>query len=148
MHQQYLAELQAFANQLSSKIPELQFLVLFGSRARGEETEQSDWDFAMLTDESEATSHASNSLSAYLSRLSLLQETFQIAENQLDLIDLHTCSDLTAHFISRDGKLLYEKNPGEFEHFRKQHLKNRQELKAYRNKQRAYVSEFLEGLGA
>ncbi|WP_293140320.1 hypothetical protein [Okeania sp. SIO3I5] len=41
-------------------------------------------------------------------------------------------SSTISHFVARDGKLLYEYEPGLFEDFRKQALKSNLELKEIR----------------
>ena len=46
-----IAELRELSLQLLKKIPYLKMLVLFGSRSTGNINANSDWDFAVLYDE-------------------------------------------------------------------------------------------------
>lgn len=48
-----LENLQQKAVTIGDRLPYLTFLVLFGSMARGDAYERSDWDFAILCDEEE-----------------------------------------------------------------------------------------------
>lgn len=43
-----LERIRKLARQLPEKIPYLKMLVLFGSRATGNASNHSDWDFAVL----------------------------------------------------------------------------------------------------
>lgn len=87
------------------KYPELQLLMLFGSRARQDAQENSDWDFGFLA------SKNFDSLSFY-SDLSLLLRT-----DKLDLVDLSRANGLLRFRAARDGIALYQKTNQEYEKF-------------------------------
>ena len=87
------------------KYPELQLLLLIGSRARGEETAQSDWDFGFI-----ATQGFDST--PFYTDLVLLLKT-----DKVDLVDLSRANGLLRFRASRDGVLLFEKTRGEYEKF-------------------------------
>jgi len=60
---------------------------------------------------------------------------------------LSTCSEITAHFVARDGQVIYEKVPGEFIRFQQQSLKTKEELKQFRRAQREKVLQTLQRWG-
>ncbi|MFM2432859.1 MAG: hypothetical protein RLZZ511_4073 [Cyanobacteriota bacterium] len=51
MELQSIDDVKAKIPELLEQVPYLRLLVLFGSRARGDNQPSSDWDFAMLFDE-------------------------------------------------------------------------------------------------
>lgn len=92
--------------QLASRQPELELLVLHGSRSRGEAHELSDWDFAYLGgpgfDPDSLLSELSTALRA----------------DRIDLVDLGRVGALLRHRVARDGVCLFERRPKTFERFR------------------------------
>ena len=80
--------------------PGLQMLVLFGSRARGEHTETSDWDLGYLADEA-------------FDPTSFLLTLEQAAPGEtFDLANLATANGVLRYHAARDGQLLFEANTG------------------------------------
>lgn len=141
-----LDTLKAASRTFASVYPELKLLVLFGSRARGENDPLSDWDFAfLLTPEGSASQTPFWFPGAEL--LSRLSQLLHVSEDIIDLVNLNTCSDILAHFVARDGQVIYEKTPGEFAQFQQQALKTREELKEFRQMQREQVHRALERWG-
>lgn len=138
--------LKAASRTFASVYPELKLLVLFGSRARGEDDSTSDWDFAYLF-ASEGSVEQKPLWFPGAELLSGLSQLLHVSEDIIDLVNLNTCSDILAHFVARDGRLIYEKTPGEFAQFQQQALKTREELKAYRQVQREQVHRALERWG-
>ena len=108
------------------KLPNLKLLILFGSRARGEHKPDSDWDFAVLYKERSAQKDISSLLKIY----TLLEQALEIPEDKIDVIDLKECSPILAHYVARDGQLLYERETGLFEVFKEKFLMNPEESKA------------------
>lgn len=49
-----IEHLQLLSRQIRKKIPYIKMLVLFGSRARGDIHDKSDWNFAVFYDEKKA----------------------------------------------------------------------------------------------
>jgi len=140
-----LSSLTAASTHIAEQHPTIKLLILFGSRARGDNAPTSDWDIAYLSDPLSgkgATWFPGSDL------IFTLSEHGQIPGNLIDLIDLSTCSDILAHFIAQEGQLIYEREPGEFEHFRQQSLKAPAELKQFRQTQRNKVLQALERWGA
>lgn len=141
-----LSSPQAAYRTLASVHPELKLLVLFGSRARGEEDSSSDWDFAFLF-APEAPTERKPFWFPGAELLDTLSQLLHVSENAIDLVNLNTCSDILAHFVARDGQVIYEKTPGEFAQFQQQALKTKGELKAFRQVQREQVHKALERWG-
>jgi len=142
-----MAELQALALQLPEKIPYLKMLVLFGSRARGNFRTESDWDFAALYDEEIRQKHIDENFWNCLEVPGLLADFFNISEDKLDVVELNYSSAMISHSIARDGKLLYERDPGEFEGFKDRALIEDSELKKIQKAQREKIKMFLQSWG-
>lgn len=132
---------------LLNRIPHLQLLVLFGSRARGDHDDQSDWDFAILYDcdtwKRSNREHIHNFLAIYTA----LSEIFEIPEDRIDLVDLDRASGLIAHYIARDGQLLYERHAGTFSDFQQRSLMSDEQLNQYHQKTQKSLEEFLVSQG-
>ena len=85
--------------------PGLRLLVAFGSRARGDAHEASDWDFGYL---GAATFDPDRFLSALIHAL---------GTDRVDLVDLRRAGALLRFRAARDGRPLYEAAPDEFTRF-------------------------------
>lgn len=90
---------------VASRTPGLELLVLFGSRARGEEHARSDWDFGYL---------GGHTLDV-AALLAALVET--VGSDRLDLVDLARASGLLRYRAARDGVALFESRPRIMESF-------------------------------
>ena len=81
----------------------VEFIVLFGSRARGDYREDSDYDFAV---------YAGRKLS--LKELDLIAEALSkkigVSLDKIDVVDLHNASNELIYKVIRDGKPVYVKN--------------------------------------
>ncbi|MBR8834498.1 MAG: nucleotidyltransferase domain-containing protein [Stigonema ocellatum SAG 48.90 = DSM 106950] len=134
-----IEELRELAQQLPEKIPYLKMLVLFGSRATGKIHGNSDWDFAALYDEKKRNTYTIDNDWGLFEVPLILGKVFVIDPEKIDLVELNNCSWLVAHFIARDGILLYEKDPGGFEYFRLTSLRPESEMKKFRQEQRQLI---------
>jgi len=115
--------------------PYLTLLVLFGSRARGDADTSSDWDFAFLCDEEQRKKYEKGGWDSF--RLwGILQNAYNLLDDQIDVVEIKDCSELMAHYIAKEGKVLYEKEPGTFEAYRQESLMSDLELKAMRQRLR------------
>jgi predicted nucleotidyltransferase len=142
-----IEELRKLSLQLPEKIPYLKMLVLFGSRATGKTHANSDWDFAALYDEELREFYCKDKAFAWFEVPILLGQAFDINSDNIDVIELNNCSPLIAHFVARDGKVLYEKETGEFEKFRQRFLKSEIEMKEIRKTLREKVEASLQRWG-
>jgi predicted nucleotidyltransferase len=80
-------------------------LVLHGSRARADDHDRSDWDLGYLADPG-------------LDHLGLLAGvTAALRTDAVELVDLPGGSGLLRFRRARDGRALYEREPGTFERF-------------------------------
>ncbi|WP_107667531.1 nucleotidyltransferase domain-containing protein [Cyanothece sp. BG0011] len=138
-----LPQLQQIQNQLKQTVPYVKMLILFGSRARKDSHSYSDWDFAALYDE---TIKQQGKLD-YLEIYNILADIFNIPSDKIDLVSLDICSPLIAHYIARDGQLLYEQKSGLFEDFKQQALMNSEQLENIRKSLRQNLEHFLEARG-
>jgi predicted nucleotidyltransferase len=104
-----IAELQELSSQIPERIPYLKMLVLFGSRATGNTKADSDWDFAVLCDEEKYNLYIEDHPLALFAIPGILGEIFKINSDKIDIVKLNYSSKLIAHFVARDGKVLYHK---------------------------------------
>lgn len=148
MHMETLTieKLRELSGQLPDKISYLKMLVLFGSRATGNTHKNSDWDFAVLCDEEERNAHAKNNAWNFFELPMLIGEVFGINPDNIDIVELNHCSWLIAHFVARDGILIFEKDHNGFEYFRLTSLKPESELKKYRQDQYKLIDMNLKRL--
>ncbi|MCE5316396.1 MAG: nucleotidyltransferase domain-containing protein [Parachlamydia sp.] len=87
------------------KYPGLRLVLLFGSRARGQAREESDWDFGYLA-ESDFDD------SALYTDLVLALET-----DHVDLVDLSRANGLLRYYAASENRLIYESSQGVYENF-------------------------------
>jgi predicted nucleotidyltransferase len=86
--------------------PGLTLLMLFGSRARGDQSPQSDWDFGYLgTPELDVDALLGHLVTA-------------VGSDRVDLADLQRASGLLRSRAARDGVLVFEASPGLADRFR------------------------------
>lgn len=143
---QSITDLKECFYQLPEKIPYLKMLVLFGSRATGRTHANSDWDFATLYDEEIRKTLITNPF-AWFEVPTIISQVLEIPDNKVDVVELNNCSPIIAHFVARDGKLIYEKEPGEFNNFRKRALKSDLEMKEIRKTLREKIEVGLQRWG-
>ena len=129
MNTQSLFDMKILDSRLQEKIPYLKMLVLFGSRATGQTHAKSDWDFATLYDEDKRKACIGERAFAWFEVPQKLGEFFEINSDEIDVVELNRCSLIITHFVARDGKVLYESEPGEFEKFKQKALMSDSELK-------------------
>jgi predicted nucleotidyltransferase len=140
-----LDDLRLIAPLVVEQVPYLKLLILFGSRAKKTHSDDSDWDFAVLYDETLRAEHEKGGWD-WLKIWNVLEDIFDLPEGKVDCVILNECSNILAHSIARDGKLIYEKESGTFEQFKQQALMSKAELKAFRAEQREKVREGLARL--
>lgn len=138
-----LPQLPQIQNQLKETLPSVKMLILFGSRARKDSHSHSDWDFAALYDEAKRQQTSFSYFDIY----DILADIFGISSDKIDLVSLNSCSPLIAHYIARDGQLLYEQNSGLFEDFKHQAFMNNEQLENIRKSLRQNLEHFLEARG-
>jgi uncharacterized protein len=117
-----LADLQQRALLIGDRLPYLQLLVLFGSRATAKATDESDWDFAVFYDEDLQEKLTKDKPYGFIEAYSVIPKVMEINSDRVDIVDLSYCSDVIAHFVAHDGILLYERECGCFERFRQKAL--------------------------
>ncbi len=144
---QTINQLKNLAQKLPEKLPYVQMLILFGSRARGDIHEKSDWDFAIFYDQQIREKCLENRPYGWFADSIYLNKIFNLNTENIDIVELNNCSDFIAHYIARDGILLYEKNLGDFATFKHNKLKTKTEINAISQKMRTEIEEFLEKCG-
>lgn len=138
-----LEELKALSRNISNHIPYLKMLVLFGSRARGDNLENSDWDFAVLYDEKKRDICCQNDAFAYFKVPRILTNMFNLDES-IDVIDLNNCSTRIADRIATDGKLIYETQKGLFDKFKQKSILTDEQKKQIRKRLKEEINDFLK----
>jgi hypothetical protein len=141
-----LSELKQLVSNLVQEIPFLKLLILFGSRATGENHEDSDYDFALIYDRSlyQEWKHKGKS---WFSLYSIFENIFELPNEAVDIVDLDRCSAILAHVIACDGKLLYEKQSGEYDKFLKRSLMSHEQTNKMRQEQLQNLERKLQVLG-
>lgn len=90
---------------IASRHEGLELLVLFGSRARGDSGERSDWDLGFVAREGFDPQPLQVDLSRHL------------RTDALDLADLSRSNGLLRYRVARDGLPVFERLPGAFHRF-------------------------------
>lgn len=86
--------------------PGLTLLMLFGSRARGDQSPHSDWDFGYLgTPDLDVEALLGNLVTA-------------VASDRVDLVDLRRASGLLRFRAAQDGVAVFEASTGSADRFR------------------------------
>lgn len=140
-----LTKLDELTSCISEKIPYLKMLILFGSRARGDTHPNSDWDFAALYDDELRNQNLKGF--KWFEIYGILADMFEIPDEKIDVVDLNRCSPLIAHYVARDGQLLYKQEPGLFEEFKQKALMNDEQLDYIQKSLRQKLENFLEVRG-
>ncbi len=91
--------------QKATEAEGLQLLVLHGSRARGEERQDSDWDLAYIGTPTFDPDHL------------LAELVLALGTDRIDLARLDDAGGLFRYRVAADGKVLFERESGMFEHF-------------------------------
>jgi predicted nucleotidyltransferase len=95
---------------IAARYPALRLLVLFGSRARGDAHEHSDWDLGYLAD-------AAGGFDPDALLLALVTE---LGTDRVDLVDLARAGALVRMRAASEGRPLHERRPGVFADFRQE----------------------------
>jgi uncharacterized protein len=141
-----LSELKQLVPNLVQEIPFLKLLILFGSRATGQNHEDSDYDFALIYDR-EIYRNWKTKGASWFSLYSIFEDIFELPNEAVDIVDLNRCSEILAHVIACDGKLLYEKQMGEYDDFIQRSLMSHEQTEKMRQEQRQSLERKLQVLG-
>lgn len=101
-------ELRLRLAEIARNTPGLDWLVLHGSRARGEERPGSDWDFAFGPSPDR------------LDLLRLVADLGGEVPGEVDLADVERAGAVLRFNVAREGVLVFERRPGAFDDFREQ----------------------------
>ncbi|AFY75033.1 putative nucleotidyltransferase [Synechococcus sp. PCC 7502] len=142
-----LADLQQRALTIGDRLPYLKFLVLFGSRARGDAYERSDWDFAILCDEEARQKAIEDQPYGFLAVHNAIKDCFEIGGECMDVVDVTRCSTLIAHYIAKEGVVLYESEIGVFRDFQQKVMMTQQAIAELSASLRQQVEAFLQEQG-
>jgi uncharacterized protein len=148
MQPKSIDDVKAKIPELLEQVPYLKLLVLFGSRARGDNQASSDWDFAMLFDEDLRQQYEPRGGWDRYRSWAILQKLLDLGDDEIDWVELKDASEILAHSISRDGIVLYSAQPEVFPNFQRIHLKADDELKRMRKIMRDRIQQKLKELRA
>ena len=137
-----LKNLRQLAEKIPYQIPYLKMLVLFGSRVTGNTHSKSDWDFAVIYDLEKINRNENQSQLLQISQT--IGELLQINGDTVDVVNLEKSTSLLAHFIARDGEVIYEQQPGTFKQFQQKFLLNDRELEAIENNFKQQINKFFQ----
>lgn len=137
--------LQVDLEQLLQEIPYLKMLILFGSRARDDTHSNSDWDFAVLYDEELRRQTVEGF--GWFRDIGIIGDCLNLDSDNIDVVEIERCSELMAHHIARDGKLIYEQESGLFEEFKKKNILSQETIDDIIRESRAQVYQFLQEQG-
>ena len=90
---------------LSARHPKLRLLLLFGSRARADAHERSDWDLGYLAEE------------GFDPDALLLDLVNALGTERIDLVDLARAGGQVRFRAAGDGRVIHEARPGIFDKF-------------------------------
>lgn len=147
MNSRSLFKLKQLVPNLVQEIPFLKLLVLFGSRAIGQNSEDSDYDFALICDRQIYQDWKKKGKS-WFSLYSIFENIFELPNEAVDIVDLDRCSPILAHEIANNGKPLYEKQAGEYDAFINRSLISKENIKNLYQEQRQNINKKLQVLGA
>ena len=92
--------------EVAQAFPGLDALILYGSRARGDATPNSDWDLGYLA-------------SGELDTRELHSRIVEVlGDDRVDLVDLARASGQLRYRAAGDGRTIFERTPGSVERFR------------------------------
>lgn len=113
----------------------IKLLYIFGSYAKGKNTEDSDLDIAVLLDENYNP----------MDKLSLIGDlTLIFKRNDIDLVILNSASPVLRHQIIKYGKLVYMESEEIKVFFEVKVLKVYMDMEPFRRTQMKYISEWIE----
>lgn len=142
-----IKELKTLSEQILQVIPYIKMLVLFGSQAKGISHEKSDWDFAIFTDQEEKHQYTSQRNFAWLEIPIKLGEIFDLDPDLIDVVEMNHSSPLLSFHIARDGKLLYERTPGDFVKFQSKAWRIYADTEKFRKVEKESIDLWLQKKG-
>ena len=125
-------------------ISHLKLLIIFGSRVTGNIHAKSDWDFAVIFNSEQLNIEPKNEKISVFQTSQIIGELLKINSDKIDVTDLAHCPALLAHFIARDGELIYEQQSGEFDKFKQKALLNNIQLQEIENNLHNQINNFLQ----
>ena len=147
MNYSSIDSLKPLSPQLLEKIPYLKMLVLFGSQATGETHAESDWDFAVLYDETLKQEHLKQDILKELEIPLILGEIFHLNRDKIDVVNLNHCSPLLSYQVAKNGQLIYELSLGQFTKFRIQAWKKYADTAKFRKIEKESINLWLQKIG-
>lgn len=116
----------------------LSLVILFGSEAEGASTRGSDIDIAVWSKEKDIR------VKYEINLLATMVEFF--ACDGIEVIILNYADPLLQYEVAFKGRLLYEKQPGEFSNFQLQAMKRNNDAQKFYQLDQIYIKNFLKGI--
>jgi uncharacterized protein len=130
----YKKQLQSSLGPLFGR-PEINLVILFGSRVSGSHRSSSDLDLAILGDQELDTIELTNAV------IQLLRFS------NVDIVDLQRSSPTLAMVVAMKGEVLYEREPGRFAAFCSLAARRYEDARKIRDAQRESIRHFLHDRG-
>jgi predicted nucleotidyltransferase len=96
-------KLRKVLQSIGSRYEKIVAFILFGSRARGDYVEDSDWDIAILASQSLKEEELEDIVNE-------IAKNFGIPVDRVDLVDISQAPNELIYKVLRDGKTLYVKD--------------------------------------
>lgn len=110
----------------------IKLVILFGSRAKGSNLDRSDYDLALMQDES-------------FDIIKMTMEICRVLEtDKVDIIDIRQVSPLLGMEIAKYGKIIFESKPGLFNSFKSLIFRKYCDTKKIRDARKESIKSFLE----
>jgi predicted nucleotidyltransferase len=142
-----IKELTVLSEQIPQVMPYIKILVLFGSQAKGTIHEKSDWDFAIFTDQVEKQETIRENNFTWLETPIKLGEIFDLDPGLIDIVEINHASPLLSFQVARDGKLLYERTPGDFIKFQSKAWRIYADTEKFRKAEKESIDLWLQKKG-
>ncbi len=118
---------------IRAHLPDVELLVLFGSRVKARATSRSDWDIGVVV-----APNTYEGMQQFMLQAEIAQ-VLALPFDDVDLVDLRYCSPLLAFALASEGQLLYEYKPATYHRFQVRAFKRYADTAKFRRAREAYL---------
>ena len=120
-------------SDVSAQLPDVQLLVLFGSRAKDSAIDRSNWDIVVQSVPSTYRGFQQLVLQDEIAHI------LGLSSDEMDLVNLRYCSPLLAFAVAKEGQLIYENESAAFHRFQVRAAKMYADTAKLRKLQNTYL---------